>query len=314
MGFKSLFLPHIAKGAERGPAKQCASTPQPLKLRYVGVMGEGNFGVVHRATTAAVREELAVKVVLKENLNATDLRRSRREAHVLQSLHHDNIVRYYEQWENKQEIAVVQEMVGGGSLLDRIRPKKPMNLGRVAAIMHQLLSALAYLDEQHVVHRDIKCENLLFKSKGSDVGLKIIDFGMSNSCAEGPLSSPCGTPEYVAPEILVKGNTYGPKVDVWSAGVVAYVMVTGHLPFVGGSVKEVLRNVLEREFQKPELLEGVPGVVADFIMELLSSDPEERPSARDCLKHPFFSLWGPDKVTSAALAARRIFGSRELRG
>jgi serine/threonine protein kinase len=162
----------------------------------------------------------------------------RSEASLHPELRHPNIVGFEEIMETEAEAHLLVEKLGGGELFDRVKQRKRFSEESAALVAVQVLQALAYMHHQGIVHRDIKLENLVFERPDSDDGLKIIDFGFAGRLDhQGTLTTMCGTPQYVAPEVLSK-KPYTEKVDVWSAGCVVYIALTGKALFKG-SPKEV---------------------------------------------------------------------------
>jgi len=152
--------------------------------------------------------------------------------------------------------------------------------------MYQLFLALDYLHKRGIVHRDLKLENLLIKKPGS-LDIKLADFGLSKVYTGDPLQTACGTPYYVAPEIL-QGDGYDHKIDTWAAGVLLYVLLSGRLPFSGDSDIELFRAILETEliWKKPQF-DTVSVEAKDIIQKLITKDPKKRFDASQALEHVF---------------------------
>ena len=186
----------------------------------------------------------ALKVINKTNLQKDDLVILESEVAVMRLLasfdvdehssneqiqrkqqlgNNENIVRLHDVFDSRSKLCLVLDLLSGGELFDRIIEKGHFNEKMAAAAFRQMAEALSFMHNLNIVHRDLKPENLLFASKEKGAPLKLIDFGLAGSCADGPLKTPCGTPNYVAPEIL-RRQPYGTQVDMWSAGVILYIM------------------------------------------------------------------------------------------
>jgi len=147
----------------------------------------------------------------------------------MRQVHHGNIVKLHDVFDGNSKMCLVLDLLEGGELFDRIIEQGRFSEKDASTSFAQMISALAYLHDRHIVHRDLKPENLLFESKQKGSAIKLIDFGLAGSCVS-PLKTPCGTPNYVAPEILKK-MSYGTQVDMWSAGVILYIILCGFPPF-----------------------------------------------------------------------------------
>jgi calcium-dependent protein kinase len=165
------------------------------------------------------------------------------EINLLKSLDHPNIMKIYEYFADEQQFYIVSEYCEGGELFDFIQSRGTMNETIIANIFHQIMSALLYCHNHQIIHRDIKPENLLLKqlieSDDSDFDIKLIDFGASLQIdSKKKANQVVGTPYYVAPEVLM--GSYDSKCDIWSAGVILYIMLCGYPPFYGDNDDEIL--------------------------------------------------------------------------
>ncbi|ESO05214.1 hypothetical protein HELRODRAFT_77754, partial [Helobdella robusta] len=174
-----------------------------------------------------------------------------REARIMSTLKHPYIVRLYETLKASTLYCLVTEYATGGDMLDFVKSQENRRLNETTArfFTRQLLSAVAYLHEKSVIHRDLKMENILLDEPKHNI--KLIDFGLSNIYRKhDPLKTHCGSPEYAAPELFVPGKTYGPEIDVWSLGVIMYAMMLGRLPFCFSSSEEYHRHNMMQMIQK----------------------------------------------------------------
>uniref|UniRef100_UPI00398F4AC4 calcium/calmodulin-dependent protein kinase type IV-like isoform X1 n=1 Tax=Pristiophorus japonicus TaxID=55135 RepID=UPI00398F4AC4 len=190
-------------------------------------LGRGATSVVYRCQEKRTQKQYAAKILQK----TIDKKIARTEIGVLLRLSHPNIIKLKEIFETPMEIILILELVTGGELFDRIVEKGYYSERDAAHAVKQILEAVAYLHENGVVHRDLKPENLLYADLSAEAPLKIADFGLSKIVNEQvAMKTVCGTPGYCAPEIL-RGCTYGPEVDMWSVGVITYILLCGFEPF-----------------------------------------------------------------------------------
>lgn len=214
--------------------------------------------------------------------------------------HHPYIVRLEDVYEDAQHVHLVTELCTGGELYDKVvaltlTPQKHFNEATAARIVRNILSALSYLHEvKHIVHRDLKASNFLFVSPKHPTLIKIIDFGLSRVHEkQDVMRSRVGTPYYVAPEVLT--SDYTNKCDVWSIGVIAYMLVSGTLPFLAEDERQTIQLVQHAEvaFDKNRW-QGISEQAKEFVSYLLQKDPEQRPTAREAMHHEWIvSHCGP---------------------
>jgi len=221
----------------------------------------------------------------------------RREVDILLHVDHPHIIKLYDVYEDEINIYLVSELCSGGELYDRVVEKTQSKEGHfteftAARIIKNILSAIQYChDEKHIVHRDLKPENFLLTDKTDDAQVKVIDFGLSrySNTANSRMHSEVGTIYYVAPEVLF--GDYTAKADIWSIGVVTYVLLCGFPPFNAGS-ESLTYNVLTEganvKFPSPAWDRITPSAI-NFIKRLLDKDPERRPSAKQALEDEWLS-------------------------
>jgi len=170
------------------------------------------------------------------------------EINILRKLDHPNIIKLHEIWEWSECCFLVLEYCQGGELFHFITERKFLSEREAALIMQQLLSALNYLHQNKISHRDIKPENFMLQTKGDPSQIKMIDFGLSKDFGEGTgnMKTMSGSPYYIAPEVFLQN--YNAKIDIWSLGVVLYIMLSGKVPFPGNSELEIIGNVIKGDF------------------------------------------------------------------
>jgi len=194
---------------------------------------------------------VAVKIIEKKQ-NPEKLENVKREIELMRKLNHKNIVCLKEVFEDESEdgkIYMVMEYVSGGELFDHIINRGNYSEHDAALVVRQIIEAVAYLHSNNIAHRDLKPENLLCTGANNEI-IKVADFGLSKEFDDNnkALETMCGTPDYVAPEVL-RGNGYTNAVDIWSIGVVTYVMLCGSPPFYGNDDKEVFLKILQSDYK-----------------------------------------------------------------
>ena len=211
-------------------------------------LGQGSFGTVRKAIHKATKQERAIKILKK---SAQDEEKFFLEVNILSKLTHPNIMHIYEFYEDKANYYIVSELCKGGELFDMITEKGSFNEAEACPLMHQLMSAICYCHQNRIVHRDLKPENILLEDKNRDNPvIKLIDWGGARYFSKHKkMSKVNGTPYYIAPEVL--GETYDEKCDIWSAGVIFYILLCGYPPFNGETDKEIMEAVKKGEFDFP---------------------------------------------------------------
>ncbi|KAJ3199539.1 hypothetical protein HK099_003118, partial [Clydaea vesicula] len=233
----------------------------------------------------------------------------RNEIEVLKRINHKNIIGLKDFFETESRLYLVCDLAEGGELFEALIDKGFFNEKVAAQLVKQLLEAILYLHSKDIVHRDLKPENLLFDSKSEDANLMITDFGLSKYIEENDiLKTACGTPGYVAPEVLMKTG-YGKPVDMWSMGVITYVMLCGYMPFYGNDAAEIFKKIIknEKEFEKEDWSE-ISSSARDFVEKLLVTDPKERMTCAEALNHPWLSNPGE---TDLMKSAQKYFNAKK---
>jgi len=253
------------------------------------VVGSGNYSIVKRGIHKKTGEEVALKIIDKESLTDFEKENLFTEIEILKTLDHPNIITLKEVFEDRRRLVLVLEFMKGGELLQHIRKKKFYSEKEASFIIKKVIQAAAYLHKNGVVHRDFKPENLLFTSKEDNAELKIADFGFARYIGEGVLQTPCGSPAYVAPEI-VKEQYYNKAVDMWSIGVILYILLCGFPPFYHESTEKIFLQIKGGKFDFPDpYWTKVSASAKELVSLLLKVDPKERISAEDALMHPWIS-------------------------
>lgn len=244
------------------------------KYQIGRTLGEGNFGKVKYAVNLDSGEPFAVKILQKSriiDLNIND--RIKREIGTLKLLKHPNVVRLHEVLASKTKIYMVLEFVTGGDLFDRISSKGKLSEAAGRKLFQQLIDGVSYCHDKGVFHRDLKLENVLY-SKGN---IKISDFGLSalpqHFRNDGLLHTTCGSPNYVAPEVLANKGYNGSTSDIWSCGVILFVILTGYLPFDDRNLVVLYQKIFKGDPQIPKWV--TPGA-KNLIRKILDPNPVAR--------------------------------------
>lgn len=251
-------------------------------------LGTGAFGTVRSAIHKATKQVRAVKILKKSDQDEEKLFL---EVNILAKLSHPNIMQIYEFFDDNSNFYIVSEYCQGGELFDMITDKGCFSEKEASPIMKQLLSAICYCHQNNVVHRDLKPENILLDNKNDkNPVIKLIDWGGARYFSKSKkMTKINGTPYYIAPEVL--REVYDEKCDIWSAGVILYILLCGYPPFNGETDKEIMDAVKLGEFDFPDEEWSVVSQEAkDLIKKMLTYDPKKRPSALEIISHPWFKL------------------------
>ncbi|KAH7711196.1 Protein KIN-29 [Aphelenchoides avenae] len=279
------------------PTKRSTKEQRRMRLEKVGsyrvgkTLGRGNFAQVRMGYHETANAKVAIKIIDRQALDADNLIKIEREIRVLQKLKHPFIVKLYEVLRSEKNLYIVTEYVSGGELFDMLMDKGRQPEDEARRIFQQIVSAVAYCHVNGIVHRDLKAENLLLDKKGN---VKLIDFGFSNyQKPDALLSTWCGSPPYAAPELLLAQEYNGTMSDVWSLGVVLYILVTAGFPFPGDSVDKLKRAVLGEHLKIPF---WVSVECADLIRKMLTVSPAKRYTLTQVIQHRWFIAKMPDQI------------------
>lgn len=247
-------------------------------------LGDGSYGTVFLARDRNTQALRAVKKMLKSKIKNPE--RLRTEIEIMKVADHPNVVRLYEVLEDTRFIYLVMEVCSGGELFDYIVANKRINERKAANLFRQLLLSLSYLHSHDICHRDLKPENLLFTDDTHE-SLKLIDFGLSKIMKESQaMSTKAGTPFYISPDVL--HGSYDKSCDLWSAGVILYILLSGYPPFYGPTDSITLQKVREGSFSFARSeWNTVSDGAKDLITKLLVLNPTERYTVEQALHHPW---------------------------
>eukprot|EP00227_Mantoniella_beaufortii_P012733 CAMPEP_0197579814 /NCGR_PEP_ID=MMETSP1326-20131121/3728_1 /TAXON_ID=1155430 /ORGANISM="Genus nov. species nov., Strain RCC2288" /LENGTH=561 /DNA_ID=CAMNT_0043143377 /DNA_START=179 /DNA_END=1864 /DNA_ORIENTATION=+ len=258
-------------------------------FQFGKVLGTGGFAVVKEAKHLRTKETYAVKImnVAKgdgDEEEGMTLEEIAEEIRLTMSLSHEKIVKIYDFYQTKTHVYVIMELLRGGELLDAVMELGSYNEVDAATIMRQLFKGLESIHSKSISHRDLKLENLILATKNDLETLRIADFGLAKKMktARSKLSAQCGSPAYVAPEVIT-GQQYTPAVDMWAAGVIMYALLCGELPFYDDDEQEMFRKIARAKMHP--LPAEVSREARDLLSKLLCVDKVQRLTAAEALEH-----------------------------
>ena len=259
--------------------------------KKLNFLGEGSFASVYRVQNRITDSIRAMKIINKSsNISAEADKEIFNEINILRTMDHPNILKIFEFYSNKDSYSIVTELCSGGELFQEIVDKGPFNENYSAYVMFQVFSAINYCHNMKIVHRDLKPENILIvdRDKNGYPRIKICDFGTSKMFEKGAIQRKLvGSSYYIAPEVLK--HNYDEKCDIWSCGVILYILLSGRPPFAGENDKEIMDRVATGKYDlQASPFNKVSKHCIDLIQKLLTMDPKKRLSAQEALNHPWF--------------------------
>ena len=256
------------------------------------ILGEGASAVVRKGIKKDNGETYAIKIIDKEQMGETEVENLYNELKIMSLIDHPNIVRVYEYYECHGVVFIVMELMQGGELFDRIVEYEHYTEKQAAEAFRPIVDAVRYCHSLGIVHRDLKPENLLYTTQDENAMIKVSDFGFAKFLipkVQEQLFTACGTPSYVAPEII-NSQGYDIKVDCWSLGVILYVMLCGFPPFYADDNDTLFRLIKESDFEFPSpYWDNVSDSAKDLIKNLLVVDSHKRLTTEEILKHPWLT-------------------------
>uniref|UniRef100_A0A8C5F4G7 non-specific serine/threonine protein kinase n=1 Tax=Gadus morhua TaxID=8049 RepID=A0A8C5F4G7_GADMO len=259
-----------------------AAHGRPLQVGFYEILrtlGKGNFAVVKLARHKVTKTQVAIKIIDKTRLDPQNLEKIYREVQIMKLLHHPHIIKLYQVMETKDMLYIVTEYAKNGEMFDHLTSSGRMSEDEARRKFWQILTAVDYCHRRHIVHRDLKTENLLLDA---NMNIKLADFGFGNFYNAGePLATWCGSPPYAAPEVFEGKEYEGPQLDIWPR-VVLYVLVCGSLPFDGHSLPVLRQRVTEGRFRIPFFMSED---CESLIRKMLVVDPARRISVAQIKQH-----------------------------
>ncbi|KAK2908893.1 hypothetical protein Q8A67_004730 [Cirrhinus molitorella] len=276
---KSFFVTMVILSEE----KAASQSGRPLQVGFyeiIKTLGKGNFAVVKLARHKVTKTEVAIKIIDKTRLGESDLKKIKREVQIMKLLKHPHIIKLYQVMETKDMLYIVTEFAKNGEMFDYLTSVGHLSEAEARCKFWQILDAVEYCHKHHIVHRDLKAENLLLDI---NMNIKLADFGFGNFYIPGKsLSTWCGSPPYAAPEVFEGKEYEGPSLDVWSLGVLLYILVCGTLPFDGTTLPALRRRVTDGRFRVPFFMSQD---CESLIRRMLAVDPAKRFSVAQIKQH-----------------------------
>ncbi|PWA30532.1 hypothetical protein CCH79_00015265 [Gambusia affinis] len=261
-------------------------------------LGSGQFAVVRRCKEKSTGTAYAAKFVKKRHsrVSRRGVKREEieREVDILQEIQHPNIVELHDVYENRTDVVLILELVSGGELFDFLAQKESLCEEEATQFIKQILDGVQYLHSKGIAHFDLKPENIMLLDRSVPLPrIKVIDFGLAHKIKPGAdFKNIFGTPEFVAPEI-VNYEQLGLEADMWSIGVITYILLSGISPFLGETKQETLGNIsaVDYDFDE-EFFSNTSELAKSFIRQLLEKDTRKRMTIQDALNHPWIKSWG----------------------
>lgn len=285
--------PEDPQDPKKSPSlKKGQQQPEDIRDKYSlgDVLGSGSFGQVREAKLRTMPDRVrAAKIIERDDAtNQTDWSNSRMfraEVALLQNLTHENIVRFWDVYEDLHFLYVVMDLCRGGEVFSMILSQKRFTEANAATLGAQMLASIDYIHKKGVMHRDIKAENFLLHEKSPTSCLKMIDFGMATKFEHGEwFTDICGSPHYLAPELI--GQKYNHMVDVWAFGITIYLMTYGAYPYDAGNTKEIMMKVLTDPIKWQQKVK-LGSTALNFLKKILQPNLQKRYTAEAGLQHAF---------------------------
>ncbi len=273
-----------------------SKTAFEAKYSVKEVLGKGSFAKVKRCIRRSDKSVLAVKIIPKKDLSQAELAIVNDEVTIMTKIDNPNCVRLFDLFETKKKLYLVMEFLQGGELFESIVQLEKYSEKEAAEVIRSVASALKYLHGIGIVHRDLKPENLIYAKKNPYRELKVTDFGLAKLKKRSEmLTTACGTPGYVAPEVLKK-QEYNEAVDVWSLGVILYILLCGFPPFYHEQTQKLYALIKAGDYQFPhDYWKDITDSAKELIRKMLTVDPKKRITVDQILQHP----WVQGRTASA---------------
>ncbi|XP_069078158.1 death-associated protein kinase 2 isoform X1 [Pleurodeles waltl] len=302
----------------RSPAMAVFKQQKVEDLYEIGEeLGSGQFAIVKKCKEKNTGMDYAAKFIKKRQsrVSRRGVRREEieREVNILQQIQHPNIVTLHDVYENRTDVVLILELVSGGELFDFLAQKESLSEEEATRFIKQILDGVNYLHTKKIAHFDLKPENIMLLDKNIPIPhIKLIDFGLAHKIEDGvEFKNIFGTPEFVAPEII-NYEPLGLPADLWSIGVITYILLSGASPFLGDTKQETLANItaVSYEFDE-EFFSNTSDLAKDFIRKLLVKDTRKRLSIKEALSHPWITTHQSKEETKVTESKR--FVQRQLK-
>jgi len=302
-----------SSGSERSKAKPGDEAAFKKRYQLKTVLGNGNYSVVRKAIDLESGDNVAVKCIDKRKLSKEDDEALKIEVSILNELRHPNIITLYDWFEDPKTYYIVTEYMQGGELFDRVVKKEFYSEEDAQKVVRTLAEVINFCHSKGIAHRDLKPENILMKDEKDDSAIKIADFGFARKVGDG-LTTACGTPGYVAPEII-NGKPYGMTVDIWSLGVIIYILLCGYPPFYNANQAQLFKLIREGKFVfDSPYWDPISASAKDLIKGCLTVDISKRLTIEGVLNHPWVvSKVSVKDITPALKELQKFNARRKLR-
>ncbi|KAJ7311305.1 hypothetical protein JRQ81_006921 [Phrynocephalus forsythii] len=274
-------------------------------------LGSGQFAIVKKCREKSTGKAYAAKFIKKRQSRASrrGVRREEieREVKILQQILHANIIQLHDVYENKTDVVLILELVSGGELFDFLAQKESLSEEEATQFIKQILDGVHYLHARKIAHFDLKPENIMLLDKNISIPhIKLIDFGLAHEIEDGvEFKNIFGTPEFVAPEI-VNYEPLGLAADMWSIGVITYILLSGASPFLGETKQETLANITAVNYDfDEEFFSHTSDLAKDFIQKLLVKDTRKRLTIQEALSHPWITTHQPKEEETKVQESRK---------
>ncbi|CAF1112794.1 unnamed protein product [Adineta steineri] len=303
-------IPHIRLSDDRN-----------LKTRYekLNKLGQGSFGIVYRVRNQDSKIFYAMKIITKKPGNQSKAFSLDNEVKLLTEVDHPNLIQLYEVLESPQNVYLILELCEGGELGGYIKTNGPLPEETIKQIMRKSINALHYLHTKHVAHRDLKLENILLKKTPTSItdifDIRITDFGLSSkkciTSTESLFHDHCGTPLYMAPEILENKN-YSALCDVWAMGIIMYYLICAHHPYKADEERRLLEIIRVTKLQfDSDKFRNLSSQGRDFLKEMLFYDPARRRTMGELLEHPWLTGRPDKELTKDIITQMKEFNVKD---
>ncbi|CAG9321174.1 unnamed protein product [Blepharisma stoltei] len=269
-------------------------------------LGSGGFGTVYQVVDKRTNIERAMKELPRSKMTQEASAQMLSEVEILRTLDHPNIMKVYELIESRKSYYIITEFLTGGDLFGKLLKEKNLSEKAAAKYVYDFMSAINYCHKNGIVHRDLKPENLLLENSDPDAKIKVIDFGISQKLQpHHKLNQAVGTIFYMAPETFT--GSYDEKCDIWSAGVILYIMLCGSPPFFAENVEQMAEIITQGNltFRQP-VWNSVSGEAKSLIQSMLATDPEDRLNAEQVLNHAWFKSYINNELPKTALSTEAL--------
>ena len=277
-------------------------------------ISSGRCGVVKKGINKKTNEEVAIKIMSKNNMSTFDLEQVKNEIEILKIANHPNIIKLYNVYESVDYIYIIMEYYSGGDLFSYLEQRNfKLKEERAAQIIHQLSAAVYFLHEYGIIHRDLKPENIIMTNQTETADIKLLDFGLGKMIGPNELCNDFfGTLSYVSPEVL-EVKPYTKSVDLWAIGVITYLLLSGYLPFDDeNSEREIARQTKEDPVAyPPSIWRKISKEGKDFVDNLLNKDPKKRMTIKEVLEHQWIRKHC--NIVSTSELSEKLTGGQEFK-